>query len=227
MTARKPSRLERADRKASDRVNQKRDSWPMRVVGTASEIGDQPQMRLICAATIAIGLFRRDSRLTRTGVEMLAAHTLATWGKSRIKAVVNRTRPDSGNDPNIRSGDSDAHEENSFPSGHSAGAVAVGQVVARRYPDHALAARGAALAVAGVQVPRGTHYLGDVLAGTLIGLAAEQAIGALSARFSRPAYPVFGARLQGYFRSRSERQAPSERSDGIAAEAADVGTVQK
>ena len=173
------SRLERADRTASQTVNHKRDSWPVRAVGALSDVADQPQMRLLCVGTIALGLIQRDGGLARTGVKMLAAHTVATWGKSRIKAVVDRTRPDSGDDPAARLGNSEAHEDNSFPSGHSAGAVAVGRAFARNYPGHAVPAHAAALAVSAVQIPRGTHYVGDVIAGALIGLAAEQAIAAV------------------------------------------------
>lgn len=147
----------------------------MRLIGSASEIGDQPQMRLLCAATIAFAIVRRNDRLLATGIKMLSAHTLATWGKSGVKSVVNRTRPESGDDPTVRWGDSDAHEENSFPSGHSAGAISVAQAFARSYPNHSFTARSAALAVAAVQVPRGTHYAGDVVAGVLIGLGAERA----------------------------------------------------
>ena len=176
MTGKKTATLaERVDRRVSAKVNQKRDSWPMRLIGSASEIGDQPQMRMLCAATIIFGVVRRDSRLAKTGVKMLAAHTLATWGKGGVKAVIDRTRPDSGDNPKVRVGNSDSHDETSFPSGHSAGAVAVAEAFVRSYPNHAMAARTAALAVAAVQVPRGTHYAGDVVAGVLIGLAAERA----------------------------------------------------
>ena len=171
---RKPTAVEQADHKITSQVNDERDSWPVRLIGAASEIGDQPQMRMICAATIAVGIAQRDAYLARAGFKMLAAHTLATWAKSRIKAVINRRRPKDGDDPRVRQGDSDRHEENSFPSGHSAGAVAVGEAIARAYPDHAVVARGAALSVSVVQVPRGTHYAGDVLAGIAIGLIAER-----------------------------------------------------
>ena len=167
--------VEQADRRITTKVNGQRDAWPMRVIGTASEIGDQPQMRTICAATVLLGLARRDRHLAETGLRMLAAHTIATWGKSGIKAVIDRRRPKDGDDPRLCPGDSDRHEDNSFPSGHSAGAVAVGEALARAYPDHAVGARGAVLSVAVVQVPRGTHYAGDVVAGIAIGLIAERA----------------------------------------------------
>jgi len=176
MTGKKTATLaERVDRRVSSKVNQKRDSWPMRLIGSASEIGDQPQMRALCAGTIAVALVRGDRRLAKTGLKMLAAHTLATWGKDGVKAVIDRTRPDSGDNAKMRRGNSDAHDETSFPSGHSAGAVAVAEAFARSYPKHAVAVRTAALAVAAAQVPRGTHYAGDVAAGVLIGLAAERA----------------------------------------------------
>jgi len=167
--------VERADHRLTSMVNDKSDSWPMRVIGAASEIGDQPQMRMLCGATVMLGLARRDRHLAATGLRMLAAHTLATWGKTRIKHAIDRTRPDSGEDPRVRPGDSDRHEDNSFPSGHSAGAVAVGEAFARAFPDQRLAARCAALSVSAVQVPRGTHYVGDVAAGIAIGIVAERA----------------------------------------------------
>lgn len=168
------SELEHADHRITTAVNKKRDTPAMRLVGAVSEIGDQPQMRLLCAATIAAGVIRRDRRLAATGVRMLAAHTIATWGKGRIKAVVDRRRPDSGDDPRVRHGRSDRHEDNAFPSGHSAGVIAVGESFARAYPACAAAARAAAIAVSIVQVPRGRHYVGDVLAGMAIGLAADR-----------------------------------------------------
>ena len=68
MTKKKAATLvERADRRVSARINKKRDSWPMRLIGSASEVGDQPQMRMLCAATIAFAIVRRDSRLAKTG----------------------------------------------------------------------------------------------------------------------------------------------------------------
>jgi len=184
MTRNKPPTVaERVDRHVSNQVNHQRDTWPMRLIGAVSDVGDQPQMRVLCAATITYGVVKRDAHLVRTGLKMLAAHTLATWGKSSVKSVVNRTRPKNGNDPKVRLGDSEAHEDTSFPSGHSAGAISVAQAFARSYPEYATPVRAAAFAVAAIQVPRGTHYVGDVIAGTLIGIGAEQASSA-AVRFS-------------------------------------------
>jgi len=75
-----------------------------------------------------------------------------------------------------RKGRSRSKEETSFPSGHSAGAVAVAQAFARELPEY----RGAALAGAGfiavAQVPRGAHYPTDVAAGLAIGWLSEVAV---------------------------------------------------
>lgn len=177
MTTRQSAkRIDKTDRKATHMLDARRRSWPVRLAGTISDVSDQPPMRLLCAATIVLGAVRRDRQLALAGARMLAAHTIATWGKNRIKNVVDRTRPDSEQDGyRVGLGDRHAHDETSFPSGHSAGAVAVAQAFARSYPKHAVAARVAAGVVSAAQVPRGKHFIGDVIAGALIGLVAEKA----------------------------------------------------
>ncbi len=181
------AKAEQADRAASRRLNRARHGRAMRLLGAAGDLADQPPLRLLCAVVIAAGAVRRDRRLAGTGARMLAAHTLATLAKNAIKAVVDRTHPDHGDDPAIRLGRSDEHGRTSFPSGHSAGAVAVAQAFARRYPDHATAARMGALAASAVQVPRGKHYLGDVVAGAGIGWLAETAADAVVAALTASA----------------------------------------
>ena len=152
---------------------------PVRLLSKLSELGDQPPMRLLCGSLILAGLARHDARMTRAGLRMIAAHTLATAAKNFIKRRVDRTRPRSragANDDRahkIKAGDNTAKEETSFPSGHSAGAASVARAFAREYPEHA----GAALAGAGLislaQIPRCAHYPTDVGSGVAIGLAAE------------------------------------------------------
>jgi undecaprenyl-diphosphatase len=81
-----------------------------------------------------------------------------------------------------RIGQGDGAEDsslNSFPSGHTAGAVAVAQAVAHESTAAGLPLQAAALGVAAMQPRRGKHYVSDVVAGAAIGWASERAAGAL------------------------------------------------
>lgn len=62
----------------------------------------------------------------------------------------------------------------SFPSGHSASAFAFATGVGRTLPWVAGPVRLAALVVAYTRVHSGVHYPGDVIAGTLIGIACGE-----------------------------------------------------
>lgn len=148
----------------------------VKVAGWLSEVADQPPTVTINLATIAAGLALRDRRLARTGVRMLVAHGIATAAKAVIKHHVDRARPIlfAGRDAHRPTpGDRDEGPHNSFPSGHTAGAVAVARAVARDYPRAARPAYAAAAGVAAIQIPRGTHFPIDVAAGAIIGWAAE------------------------------------------------------
>lgn len=151
----------------------------VKVAGLLSEVADQPPTVAINLTTIAVGLLRADARLTRTGVRMLAAHGLATLAKSVIKANVDRARPhlfSDREDHRPKPGDTDEGPQNSFPSGHTAGAVAVARAVAREYPAAAGTAYAGAAGVAAIQIPRGTHFPIDVAVGAIIGWAAEAVV---------------------------------------------------
>ncbi len=148
----------------------------VRVAGALSEVADQPPMVAINLATIVVGLIAKDAKLARTGVRMLAAHGLATLAKAVIKRNVDRARPNlfsDRDDHRPTPGDTDEGPQNSFPSGHTAGAVAVARAVAREYPGASVPAHIAATGIAVIQIPRGTHFPIDVVAGAVIGWAAE------------------------------------------------------
>ncbi|MDB5697624.1 MAG: phosphatase family protein [Alphaproteobacteria bacterium] len=174
--ARNATALEQADTKATRAVAPYQQSWPVRALSAFSKLGDQPPMLAISSAVLGAGLVRGDRRMTRAGARMVVAHVIATAAKNFIKHRIDRTRPhllvDEGR-YKMEAGRHEAKEETSFPSGHTAGAVAVARAFARDYPEH----RGAAYAAAGVialaQIPRCTHYPSDVAAGTAVGLAAE------------------------------------------------------
>jgi membrane-associated phospholipid phosphatase len=146
-----------------------------------SELGDQPQMYALSGGLLAIGLVRRDPRAVRAGARMLAAHWLATAAKNFVKRRVDRTRPRSAKDRKDHEptpGHSTAKEETSFPSGHSAGAMAVARAFTREYPDLLVPALAGAGLIAAAQIPRCAHYPTDVGAGLAIGLVAESAVDA-------------------------------------------------
>src|SRR3954468_11264406 len=64
----------------------------------------------------------------------------------------------------------------SFPSSHTAGGVALARAVVRGWPGARWPAYAGAAAVGPVQVPRGAHYPSDVLAGVVVGIAAEAVV---------------------------------------------------
>lgn len=166
-----------ADAAATDAARPYQGSAAMRALGHFASLGDQPPLRALCAATIAVGVFGGDRRLARAGVRMLLAHTLATLAKDFVKNRVDRTRPRSKGEAGTghvpRPGRRTAKEVTSFPSGHSAGAASVARAFARDYPDHAAPAYALGGALALAQIPRCAHYPTDVGAGLAIGLAAE------------------------------------------------------
>ena len=144
-----------------------------------SKLGDQPELRSISGALIVAGIFGRNVRLVRAGARMLIAHEAATFLKDRCKTEIDRTRPRSAEDrkdKKLKKGKHTAKEKTSFPSGHSAGAIAAARAFSREFPEYGAAALGAAGVIAASQVPRCAHYPTDVAAGMAVGLAAEKAI---------------------------------------------------
>ena len=170
------SKPEKADVAAARAVAPYRHKPIVRAVAAIGMIGDQPPLRALSGATMVFGLFRGDRRLVRAGIRMLAAHTIATVVKDVIKHRVDRTRPgllvEDGRYRMAR-GDDRSKEQSSFPSGHSAGAVAVARAFARDYPEHKVAANMAGAAIALAQIPRCAHFPSDVGVGGLIGLLSE------------------------------------------------------
>ncbi len=168
--------LEDIDQAVAEATLPIRHSPAVELIGNLSELGDQPQMRTLAAGLLGAGLLRRDPRLARAGLRMLAAHETATAIKTFIKRRVDRTRPRSlggGEAPHIRRGGSREKEESSFPSGHSAGAAAAARAFLREYPEQGRAAYATAGLIALAQVPRCAHYPTDVGAGLAVGVAAE------------------------------------------------------
>jgi membrane-associated phospholipid phosphatase len=167
--------VEKVDVAVTEAVAEQAGRPWVKVLGQLSEVADQPPMRVLTLGTAAVGLALRDPRLTRAGLRMFAAHTLATWTKTAIKRRVDRTRPDVALEDRYRMerGGSQEHGLSSFPSGHTAGALAVTQALARDYPGSRAAGFAFSAWAGAMQVPRCKHFVSDIAAGALVGWAAE------------------------------------------------------
>lgn len=168
--------IERADIAVARRAGSLRDQPTVKAAGAVSEMADQPPLIALSLATLAMGLLLRRPTVALAGARMLAAHAAATGLKTAVKRSVDRTRPFVLTEEGryvVRKARRDSARYNSFPSGHTAGAVAVAQATARTLPRAAGPARVWAAATGAIQVPRGAHFPSDVVAGAAIGLVAD------------------------------------------------------
>lgn len=160
----------------------------VRAIGAASDLTDQEPLYAAAGAVIGTGLLAGDSGTVRAGTRVLAAHLLATALRGVVKHLVDRTRPDVAAERGsyeFREGHRFESDFNSFPSGHSAGAVAVARSLGRHYPGSHHLWLGVAGAASAAQVLRSKHYVTDVVAGAAIGWLAEEVIDALLTRCER------------------------------------------
>ena len=168
-------KLAAAEAKAARAVAPRRKK-PAKLVEAVGQLGDQPELRTVSGLVLAAGLLSANHRLIRAGVRMLLAHEIATLAKDLVKEQIDRTRPHSAtthSDRAVKRGRHTAKTKTSFPSGHSAGAIAVARAFGREYSQLQAPALAAAAVVAGMQVPRLNHYPTDVAAGMLLGAASE------------------------------------------------------
>lgn len=168
--------VEKADIAVARKASSVRDAPLGKIASVLGEAGDQPPLLALSGLVLGAGLWRRDGRLTRAGVRMLAAELVATAIKDVVKRSVSRIRPNrmlDGERYEMKRGGPYEGKWNSFPSGHTAGAVAVSRALAREYPQARLPAYAAATAIAGAQIPSCNHYPSDIGAGVAIGLLSD------------------------------------------------------
>lgn len=185
--------VEKADRKATHKAAEHRNEPVVKAAGFLAEIGDQPQLVATSIGTVVIGLIARRPDVIRGGVRMLAAHAAATFVKSAIKASIDRTRPEKAIEDGggrFEPGHTHDHDQNSFPSGHTAGAVAVARAASRDIDGAGGPAALITGAIAAAQPANGKHYLSDLVVGAAVGWIAEALV---SAVFDRLAPVVEGA----------------------------------
>ena len=168
--------IERLDVALAVRLARHRHHPAMRLAHIVNEAGDQPPLLALSGAMLAYGLLSGNRRAARAGRRMLVSMLVSIVIKTVLKAAFSRTRPnvlmDEGRYEMRLFGPNEGPWQ-SFPSGHVAGSVALARALTRFYPQARGPAYGAAAAVALVQVPRGTHYPLDVLAGVAVGLVSD------------------------------------------------------
>lgn len=171
--------IERADIAVAQGAGGLRDHPVVRALGKASEMADQPPLVAASLVMLGAGLISRRPAIALAGLRMLTAHAAATGMKAVVKRSVDRSRPDVLIDEGryvLAEGEHDEPRYNSFPSGHTAGAVAVAEAIARTLPGAAWPLRAWALTIAALQIPRSTHYPSDVGAGAAIGVAGDRLV---------------------------------------------------
>lgn len=176
------SDVEKKDIELGEKIASNRDHPLVKAAGAAGKIGDQGPLYVLSAGLSVIGLASRNRRLAGSGLSMLAALAAADIGKRLTKRLVRRTRPnvllDHGRYEKDAGG-SDRKPEQSFPSGHTAGSVAVARALSRNYPRAGTATGVAALAIGVSRIAKGAHWPLDVVGGAILGLAAEALSAAL------------------------------------------------
>lgn len=155
------------------------DRTVVKALSPLAKATDEPPLLALGLGTLALGAIARRPTLAKSGARMVASHLVATGLKTVLKAQVDRRRPNAvDGEAELKKGHGTADsDENAFPSGHTAGAVAVAQAAAHEAPGVALPARLAAGAAGALQVPRGAHYATDVIAGAAIGWLSERIAG--------------------------------------------------
>ncbi|MCB9411908.1 MAG: phosphatase PAP2 family protein [Actinobacteria bacterium] len=133
---------------------------------------DNSKLWFVTAAAIAAVGGRTGRRAALNGVAAIGLASLVT--NQGFKRAHRRPRPDRevAAVPQMRR--VPMPTSTSFPSGHSASAFAFAEGVAHTVPWLGIPLRLAATTVAYTRVHAGVHYPGDVVAGSLIGLACGQ-----------------------------------------------------
>ncbi|MGC2996936.1 phosphatase PAP2 family protein [Streptomyces sp. G35A] len=126
--------------------------------------------KLWCGAAVAMACLGgwRGRRAAAAGLVALTAAQLVSNGL--CKQLADRPRPPKEWFPHDEV--DDRPDSSSFPSGHTAAAVAFTAAVAPTWPAVGVACAAPAAMVALERVQSGAHYPSDVAAGAVIGLAA-------------------------------------------------------
>ncbi|MFI9122506.1 phosphatase PAP2 family protein [Streptomyces bikiniensis] len=142
-------------------------AWARRLLPPVEEAAEHTKLWWAAAAVMAAGGGLPGRRAAVTGIAAMAVAELVSNGV--VKKLVERRRPPEEWIPHDDV--EDRPDSSSFPSGHTAAAVAFTAAVAPTLPWAGAACAVAAALVAVERVHSGAHYPSDVAAGAAIGLS--------------------------------------------------------
>ncbi|MFE5733672.1 phosphatase PAP2 family protein [Streptomyces sp. NPDC056528] len=142
--------------------------WVREILPPVEEAAERTKLWWAAAVLMAAGGGRRGRRAAAVGVTCMAVAELLSNGVG--KQLVERRRPPEEWIPHDDV--EDRPDSSSFPSGHTAAAVAFAGSVTLSWPAAGAVCAVPAALVAVERVHSGAHYPSDVVAGAAIGLAA-------------------------------------------------------
>jgi undecaprenyl-diphosphatase len=144
-----------------------------------SKAANYSRLSIGSAAVLAIAGGARGRRAAALGLSCVAS--TATFVNVVVKPLSRRRRPDREDAEVPEARQVKLPSSRSFPSGHTAAAVAFATGVGRVMPGAAVPLHSLAAVVGYSRVHTGVHYPGDVVAGALLGaMIAEGTAGKLS-----------------------------------------------
>jgi membrane-associated phospholipid phosphatase len=175
------SEADRVDRAVYDAIAQTETPHLDRVMRPVSTAANYSRLSITIAALLAVAGGARGRRAAISGLTSVAATSAVV--NLLIKPIGRRRRPDRANTEAAATREVPMPGSRSFPSGHTAAAVAFSSGVARELPQARLPLDTLAALVGYSRVHTGVHYPGDVVAGALLGGAiAEATTGVLDRR---------------------------------------------
>ncbi|MFD7628344.1 phosphatase PAP2 family protein [Streptomyces sp. NPDC059851] len=163
-----PAALRHGDHRLTKRIAVWDSAWARRLLPRVEEAAEHTKVWWAAAAVMAAWGGWRGRKAAAAGVAGMAVAELLSNGVG--KQLVERRRPPKEWIPHH--GDEDRPDSSSFPSGHTAAAVAFTGAVAPTWPLAGAACAVPTVLVAIERIHSGAHYPSDVVAGAAIGVAA-------------------------------------------------------
>ena len=168
-----------------------------------SQAANYSRLSIASAAVLASTGGPRGRCAAVLGLSCVA--TTATFVNVVVKPIGRRRRPDRAGAEVPAARQVDLPGSRSFPSGHTAAAVAFATGVSRVLPVAGAPLHALAAAVGYSRVHTGVHYPGDVIAGALLGAMIADVTAASLSRRLAPGSPPVTERCGPRSRGRSRR----------------------